>query len=95
MTFIGFASTTGFPSFLSRHCLDILNFDCANMLANPIFAALSLTRGDLYPCRVIISYIYFPIFCVMAHVLIGLFDITAVNQFLWVYVSGRARIMDW
>ena len=54
------------------------------MLANLIFAALSLTlRGDSYPCRVIIFYIYFPIFRVMAHVLIGPFDSTAVNQFLW------------
>ena len=34
-------------------------------------------------------------FRVMDRFLIGPFDITAVSQYLWAKVGGRARTMDW
>ena len=89
-------------------CLGILNFDCANLnfaalsltvilevfntLIELIFSVVYATitvgvsgsqRGDNFRANDI-----------MDHVLIGPFAITAVSQYLWAWMGGRARTMD-
>ena len=87
--------------------MGILNFDCANLN----FAALSLTlRLSNALIELIFSVVYATINVgvsggqrgdnfrandIMDRVLIGPFAITAVRQYLWAWMGGRARTMDW